>query len=758
MFLEYTDQKILLEAVADNIFRVRRDLTGSFPDISLIVKNAGLYNGAVEEGCKLKTRSFLLEVTDGAIQIKDKNNSIMYQEAACTIKATDLKADSKTVPTELQDSIHNDIFSYELKFKFNDDEIIGGFGNHRHDTVNLRNKYMALVQQNLNQPIPVLVSNRGYAVFIDEYSIQYFDDREGKATWHVDASSCANYYIILGKNQDEITKGYRSLVGNTTLFPKALFGYIQSKERYKSQDEILNVAKKYRQLNVPIDTVVQDWMYWEDKKDNWGNKVFDKDRFPNPGALTKELHDNNIDIAISIWPKLGECTSDADYYNADNALLPGGYYNAYREECREIYYKQLYDGIMTHDFDILWTDDTEPLEPEISMPVWPVGEKLVDTMRKAYNGFCDPRFSNAYVLVHNQGLYKRLNRDFPNKRKMLLTRASYAGVNASGTVGWTGDISSSFKELKRQIPSMLNHSVAGEAYDHYDIGGFFPLYMPFLKKCKGDYRLYAKHAFDEFYVRSMEIAVFLPIMRSHGTALPREIWNFGKKGEKFYDAIEKYIRLRYKLIPYIYSMSYLVSAEGKSMLYPLYTKFKDPNVKNENCNYMFGDALLVCPVLFHMYYSPIFGKKFRIKTKMNVYLPSGNDWYRFNSNEKYCGGGIVTVNAPIDDMPVFVKAGSILPLNKNDVQSTKEKSPLEVLIYPGMDCSFTYYDDDGETNNYKNGEYTLIDFSYYEKTGELTIKGKKPYTNNISLFVKMVGADYAEKVEFAGGEIKLTLK
>lgn len=759
MITEYENQKILIEAVAENIFRVRRDLSGNFQDVSLVVKNLGSYDKEEEGNGQLKTESFSLEVTDGAVQVKNKDGKVVYSESGCTISPTDLKPDLKTVPTELQDKIHNELFSYELTFNFTDDEIIGGLGNHSFDSINLRGRYVDLVQYNRHQPVPVFVSNCGYAVFVDEYAIQCFDDRNGKATWHIDASSCANYYIILGENQDAMVKGYRSLVGDTTLFPKSLFGYIQSKERYKSQKQLVGIAKKYRHLNVPLDIVVQDWRYWKDKKDNWGNKVFDGKRFPNPGAMTKELHDNDVDVAISIWPKLGEKASDVKDYTDENALLPGGYYNAYREECRDIYYKQLYNGIMKYDFDVLWTDDTEPLEPDCDLSYWPDGEDLVDLMRGAYEGFCDPRFSNAYVLLHNQSLYKHMNRDFPGKRKMLLTRGSYAGVNASGAVGWTGDILSSFNTLKKQIPSMLNHSLAGEAYDHYDIGGFFPLYIPKSEKGSGDYRITLKNsAFNEFYVRSLQIATFSPIMRSHGTTLPREIWRFGRKGGKFYDAIEKYIRIRYKLLPYIYSMSYQVSAEGKSMMYPLYTRFDDPKVKGENCNYMFGESLLVCPVLRHMYYSPVFGRFLRANTKMEIYLPLNSDWYRLGTTEKRCGGNTVTVDAPLNDMPVFVKAGSILPLNKNDVQSTKEKSPLEIWVYPGADCSFTYYDDDGETNNYKNGEFTLINFQYKEETNELTIDGNKPYTNSVKLFCKKMDTGHVEEVVFIGDRMTVKLK
>lgn len=262
---------------------------------------------------------------------------------------------------------------------------------------------------------------------------------------------------------------------------------------------------------------------------------------------------------------------------------------------------------------------------------------------------------------------------------MMLTRGSYAGLNASGTVGWTGDIVSSFNELKKQLPSMLNHSVAGEAYDHYDIGGFFPQYIK-NNKSSGDYRM--NRAFGEFYARSLQIATFLPIMRSHGTSFPREIWRFGKKGGRIYTAIEKYINLRYKLLPYVYSLSYHVSADGKSFIYPLYTKFKDPNVKNESCNYMFGESLLVCPVLRHMYYSPKYGRKLIRKTKTEVYLPADCDWYRLGESTRIKGGKTITVDAPLNDIPVFVKAGSILPLNKNKVRSTAEKSPLEICVYP----------------------------------------------------------------------------
>ncbi len=753
MIINTANQKIRIDAVAENIFRIRRNLCDAFEDVSLIVKPREAYTGAIEtDGVQLKTPAYALRAENGAVVIKNAKGGAVYREKECTLYPTILQPDPRTIPTQLCGKIGSVIFSYDLKLDFTDDEILTGLGHHRIGCMNLRGQYVPLVQYNLYQPVPVLMSSRGYILFIDAYSIQYFDDRGGRAVWHVDASSCADYYVILGKDCDQLIRGYRSLVGSTSLFPKALFGYIQSKERYKSQQELIGVVEKYRRLQIPLDVIVQDWMYWEEEKqENWGDKSFCSRRYPDPQAMVDELHRHDAGVMISIWPKLGERAQNAAAFTGERGLLPGGYYNAYREDCREIYYRQLYDGIMKYGFDILWTDDTEPLEPEMGLTEEPSGEELVEMMRRAYSGFCDPRFSNAYVLLHNRGLYERLRRNFPSERKMMLTRASYAGINAVGTVSWTGDIRSSFDELRLQIPSMLNHSMAGEAYDHFDIGGFFPEYQPVYKRSSGDYVLklpFQNRAYSEFYVRALELATFLPIMRSHGTRLPREIWRFGKKGGMFYNTIEKFIRLRYRLLPYLYSMNYHVAMQGKSIIYPLCAKFPDSVAARENESYLFGEELLVCPVLRHMYYRPPYGRKvLKPQTAVDVYLPAGTDWYHFETGRGFQGGQRVRIDAPLDTIPVFAKAGAILPLNQTKIQSTREHSALEVFVYPGADGAFDYYDDDGHTNAFLQGEYTFIHFEYRDAEGILTVSGK--VRGNLEFSVQNMATHQTQQVHFS---------
>lgn len=758
MFIDIVHQKIRVDVVAENIFRIRRDLSGAFEDASLIVKNRAPYTQGVEEGeNRLKAFGYTLCIAEnGAVTIENAAGTCIYCEKECVLHPTNLKPDPKTIPDQLREKIGDQIFSCDLKLNLLRDEVIMGLGNHRLGSVNMRGLFVPLVQYNLHQPVPVLMSSRGYSILMDECCIQYFDDRDGKAVWHIDASSCVDYYVILGEGCDQLIRGYRSLVGETALFPKALFGYIQSKERYKSQQELLEIAAKYRELRVPLDVVVQDWMYWDENGENWGEKSFCEERYPNPQAMVDELHRENLSTMISIWPKLGKNAPNAADFMGECELLPGGYYNVAREDCKDIYYRQLYDGILKYGFDILWTDDTEPLEPELELHLKeePSGEELVDIMRRAYKDFCDPRFTNAYVLLHNGGLHSRMQHDFPHERKMMLTRASYAGLNASAAVGWTGDIRSSFEELKVQIPSMLNHSMAGEAYDHFDIGGFFPQYQKVYKRSGGDYRfgsLFKNRAYAEFYVRSLELATFLPIMRSHGTGVPREIWRFGKEGERFYDAIEKNIRLRYRLMPYLYSMNYQVSALGKSMLYPLCAKFSDPEAARENTNYMFGEELLVCPVLRHMYYqAPKGGRILNPHTIEEVYLPEGNKWYQFGTEHQFSGGRHICVNAPLDTIPVFVRAGSILPLNKTEVQSSCDVSPLEVCVYPGADGTFIYYNDDGRTDAYRSGAYIRLEFSYDESARELTVFGKIS-GEAFEFFVKNMETHRSQLVRFTGG-------
>ena len=618
----------------------------------------------------------------------------------------------------------------KLSFTFSEQETVFGFGNHEEGYSQIRGQLIPLYQENMRIALPYFVSSKGYAYLFDCTSFMTFDDREGKGSLYLDSVDVIDYYFIAGDNFDEVCRGYRYLTGSTPMLPKWAVGYAQSKERYTCADELLKTVTEYRKRGVPLDVIVQDWQYW--KENAWGEKIFDSSRYPEPEKLTAELHRMGAHMMVSVWPNMsGDSENRREFEAAGKLLADGTVYDAFDEGARNLYWKQANEGIFQYGTDAWWCDSTEPFDA-----VWQ-GEtrpELAERMKLSVDEFkkyMDDSLVNVYSLVHSMGIYEGQRRTNDKKRVLNLTRSGYAGQHRYGTVVWSGDVHASWETLRRQISIMQNYIACGEAYWNSDIGAFFVRKKHQWFWC-GEYEDGCKDdAYRELYTRWLQFAGFTPMMRSHGTDTPREIWNFGEKGTKYYDAIEKAIRLRYALIPYFYSVHAAVTLEGTMPVRPLALAFpEDLDSHSATEEYMYGHEFLVCPVTKPMQDAG---------ERMRIYLPKGG-WYDFYTEEYYEGGCFIETELSIDRIPVFVRAGSIIPMTEV-MQYVDEKpdAPYEIVIYCGADGEFVLYDDSGDGYGYENGRYVKTNIRYNGSTGvvEKMTEGKKEYQHKVAY--RMVG-------------------
>lgn len=619
--------------------------------------------------------------------------------------------------------IDRQAYHTKLEFEWEDGEALYGLGSHEEGMVSLRGQRQYLYQENLKVAVPVVVSTHGYGVLLDSTSLVTFhDDEEGSYLW-TDVDDEMDYYFVYGPEFDQIVHQLRLLTGSVPLLPKWAFGYVQSKERYVSQAELIDIAREYRARHLPLDCIVQDWKSWTGEF--WGQKSFDPERFPHPQQMISDLHALNVKLMVSIWPTMRRGGIDWSELQSCGFLLGNqATYDAFNPAARACYWKQANDGLFAYGVDAWWSDATEPFESDWQGAVKPEAEEQMRINTEEAKRYLDPERINAYSLLHSKGIYENQRAVTSSKRVVNLTRSAYAGQQRYATITWSGDIAASWETLRRQIPAGLNFCVTGSPYWTLDIGGFFVKKKPELWFWCGDYDQGVDDlGYRELFVRWFQYGAFLPMFRAHGTDTPREIWRFGKPGELFYDTLVKYLRLRYRMIPYIYSLAGRVTHQDYTMLRSLPFDFRDdPNTYDIGDEYMFGPAFLVCPVTTPMYFAsnstPLVGRE---KTR-KVYLPSGCDWYDFWSGKRYTGGQEILADAPLETMPLYIRSGSIIPIGP-DIQFTGDQpeAPMELWVYPGQDGAFTLYEDEGDTYNYEQGIYATIQISWNDSTRQLTI-------------------------------------
>ena len=635
------------------------------------------------------------------------------------------------------------------------EEAIYGLGQLQNGKMIQRNMTKNLIQGNVEDVSPFFQSTKGYGVFWDNYSPTLFTDNEVETSFRSEVGDCVDYYFMYGKNADGVIAQVRSLTGQAPMFPLWTYGYWQSKERYKSQKEVVDVVRKYRELGIPLDGIIQDWQYWGHNY-LWNAMDFQNPTFNNPQKMIEDVHAMNAHMAISIWSSFGPMTKP--YRELDkkgmlfnfttwpqsgleswspNMEYPSGVrvYDAYNPEARDIYWKYLNDGIFKLGMDAWWMDSTEPDHLD-----W----KPEDMDTKTYLGSFR-KVRNAYPLMTVGGVYDHQRAVTSDKRVFILTRSGFLGQQRYGVNVWSGDVASTWESFRNQIPAGLNFSLCGIPHWNSDIGGFFAGHY---NKSWNDDSASKNPLYQELYVRWLQFGTFNPMMRSHGTDVYREIYKFGKKGEPVYDAIEKMIGLRYSLLPYIYSTSWEVSNRQSSFMRALMMDFVDDRkVWDINDEYMFGKSLLVAPIA-HAQYTPEAVVKvseeegwnrdgakktktdvavdFRETKSTNIYLPAGTLWYDFWTNEKHEGGKEITKETTLDVIPLYVKAGSIIPVGPQ-VQYATEKpwDHLELKVYAGANGNFILYEDEFDNYNYEKGAYTEIPISWNNASRKLTIGARK---------------------------------
>jgi len=573
-------------------------------------------------------------------------------------------------------------------------EAFYGLGQHQAGVLNFRGESVDISQDNTNISNPLLLSSNGYGIFWNNGSRSRFNNRFVHALYiSSEVADAIDYYFLYGPDFDKIVAAYRDLTGQAPLFGKWAYGYWQCKNRYDSQQVLLSIAQKYRDLHIPLDNLVQDWFWWN----VMGEPVFNKN-YPDPKGMVEALHKDHVHLMISVWPffrpgspvyddmdKRGffiARTVTPSFHPAAQAL-----YDAFNPEARKYYWKLMNDALFKIGVDAWWLDTTEPETEGLETNL------LVTHKVGLGNG---ARYANEFPLLTTTGVYEGQRTTSDQTRVFILSRSGYAGVQRNSAAVWSGDIDPTWETFRRQIPAGLNLSVSGIPYWTTDIGGF--------TDANPD-----DPAYRELYIRWFQFGAFCPIFRAHGTRTTNqnEVWSYGPEAQKILTA---YDALRYRLMPYIYSVAWRTTNEGYTVMRPLVMNFRsDTRAQNVADQFLFGPAILVNPVT-----EPG-------ATARHLYLPDAT-WYDFWTGSATRGPRAIDSPAPVDRVPLFVRAGSILPLGP-DIEFAAEKpaNPIELRVYRGANGEFTLYEDENDTYNYEKGAHTTIPFAWDEAAQTLTI-------------------------------------
>ena len=736
------------------------------------------------------TKSLVVTAKPGDVIVKQ--NGQIWQSSELTVRQdakgnlTFLTSKGKVLLKEKS----CDVSDTRQTFTLDKDEAVYGLGTIQNGLLNRRGEHKRMEQSNLEDFQNVLQSVKGWGIYWENYSPTQFDDDANGMSFNSEVGEGIDYYFMYGGSADGVIAQMRWLTGDVPMFPLWTYGFWQSKERYKTAAETESIVDQYRALQVPLDGIIQDWQYWGSNY-LWNAMDFLSEDFATGPQLIKNVHQKHAHFMISIWASFGPMTQQFRELDKQGLLMPfetwpqsgishvwppmkdypSGVkvYDAFSPVARDIdwkYLKKLFD----YGVDAWWMDSTDP---DCFYPT------DADYAHKVYGGTWRS-LRNAFPLETVRGVYEKQRAVSEAKRLFIMTRSSYAGQQHYGSNMWSGDVASSWEMLRNQVPAGLSYSLTGNPNFNTDIGGFFCNSY----NTRGPGSAPQNPQFQELYVRWMQYGLFCPVVRSHGADAPREIWQFGKKGEPVYDAIEKQIRLRYRLIPYLYSTAWQVTLNNDSYLRPLFSDFAaDKRVWNMGDEFMFGRSILAAPILDPQYTEEkiiredamtgwnrekvknegVKSEKLdwtEVKTATK-YLPKGAQWYDFWTNKLYKGGQTVTLETTLDRVPMFVRAGSILPLGP-EMQYVGEKAwdNLELRVYPGADGSFTLYEDEGDNYNYERGVYSTITFVWNDKARTLTIgsrQGEYPGMLTSRQFTVILPDGQSQTVDYQGTETTVKL-
>jgi len=577
--------------------------------------------------------------------------------------------------------------------------------------------------------VPMLVSSKGYAIVWDNPSATSVSPGvHGQTRFQSKVGERVSFFVITGQTSDDLYAGYAKLTGRTPLPPKAAFGLIQSKARYESQKELMDVATGYRRRGYPLDMMVLDWFYWT----RMGQLDIDRTYFPDPAAMNRQLHDAGMESIISVWPRFekesryfddlaskGWLLKDKDGHVVDGLPVrsdrAGALIDSTNPDARVWYWDHIRDNILSQGFDHTWLDETEPdLVPDGFF----------------YSIGSGDRYHNVFPLLHTSSVAQGAAHDMPDARNMILCRAAYLGAQANGCLFWSSDVNATWETLRRQVPTGLDMTASGIAYWSSDTGGWQypngpkPAHAPLVDPAGATAMAPSAADYPELFVRWFQYNAFTPTLRIHGQRPATAIWEYGTAAEPI---LAQWLRLRYSLLPYIYPLARQTYETGAPFMRALWMDFgSDPQVATIGDEYMFGPAFLVAPVTEQG------------ATSRRVYLPAGTTWYDWWTNEKHTGGQWITAPAPIDRMPLFVRAGSIVPLGEQVPSTATRQRLTELRVFPGHDGTALVYDDDGKTDAYRNADTGKATLVWNENSQTLTSRTKLPTGQDIAGLIKVV--------------------
>ena len=673
-------------------------------------------------------------------------------------------------------------------FTLDKGEAIYGLGTIQNGKMNRRGEHKRMEQSNLEDFQNVIQSIKGWGLYWDNYAPTQFDDDARGMSLTSEAGDVIDYYFMYGGSADGVIAQMRFLSGDVPMFPLWTYGFWQSKERYKTAAETESIVDKYRELQVPLDGIIQDWQYWGSNY-LWNAMDFLSEDFANGKQLIKNVHQKHAHFMISIWASFGPMTQQFRELDAKGLLLPietwpqsgishvwppimeypSGVkvYDAFSPEARAIYWKYL-KKLYDYGTDAWWMDSTDPdfFNPKESDYQHPVTGGTWRSLR------------NAFPLETVRGIYQAQRKDDRGKRIFIMTRSSFAGQQHYGSNMWSGDVASSWEMLRNQIPAGLSFTLTGNPNFNTDIGGFFCGSY----NTKGSGSAPKNPQFQELYVRWMQYGLFCPVFRSHGADAPREIWQFGEPGTPVYQSIKNLIDFRYRLIPYLYSTASQVTNNNFSYMRPLFSDFAaDKKVWDMTDEFMFGRSILACPIVEAQYTQEKIVKEDAMtgwdrkevtgesaaqadwtETKTATkYLPKGANWYDFWTGKLYKGGQNVVLTTRFDQVPMFVRAGSIVPLGPV-MQYVGEKpwDNLEIRIYPGADAEFSLYEDEGDGYNYEQGYYSNIIFTWTDRTRTLHISARQGGFKGMILerkFTLVLPDGTTKTIDYNGNQVTVKL-
>ncbi len=700
-----------------DIIEVKYTIFNSFPSKKSLVVNNPWKPGA----------PFNLSEHNGQVIITTSKLHISINKTTNAITYTDLKGNIITSETGENKTMNTatiaGIDTYNCNTSFNSpaDEALFGLGCHPTDTlsINYKGRDQSMLIKYMTGAIPVMLSTKGYGLLWDNYSASNFYGAEAKNTQYKYVSESGrmiDYYFFYGPDFDRIIDLYRTATGKAPMYPRWSFGLVQSQDRYKTQAEILRVKDSYRNNHIPVDAIVQDWYWWSPLP--IGSHIMNKERYPDPKAMINELHKANIHAMISIWPVFGSGTNDFDALKSKGFLTSitwdnfvthtfDTYYDAHNPKARDLYWAQARDSVVKrYGWDAWWVDQCEP-----------DNGSLLDERRKAnFSVGKGIDYFNSYALEHSKGLYKGWRNDMDGKRAFLLVRQAFAGSQRNAVTLWSSDVTTTFRALKSQVPQGINACISGMPYWTSDIGGYISYTSP---EGVPDWK---EPQPRELFTRWFQFGTFCPIFRIHGKgerALFSSNWD-----DKTKAILLKYDKLRYRLLPYNYSLAAKVTNENYTIMRSLGFDFRnDKNVYGIPDQYMFGPAFLVNPVTEQLYTGK--NESSDVKTR-KVYLPKGSKWFDFWTGETLNGGQTIDAKAPIDIMPLYVKAGSIVPMGPDIEYATQNPAgAIELRIYPGANGEFKFYEDENDNYNYEKGHSAAISFKWNDRLKELSISDRK---------------------------------